>query len=276
MIGYRIMILNFGFKKLMVIYAKCSVCCKTLSISGQSKKKWQSHAKSFKHQERLPKDQTQLTFSVKQSAEQQTQPSTSKELKQSTIVSRNAKLHVTHGEISWAVDVVLSYYSFNSSSNKSDLFCRIFPDISMAENFPCGKTKCCYLVSFSVAPYFKLILDDTLSNIDKFVALFGESFNLSSKTGQMDLYVRYWDTTDNCVTTRYYNSEFLGKASAQDMKNLKSSNKLENNRLIHVSSDCPNVYLGFLYILNNKMKWWWTQSIDKCRYMWASPHPQFF
>ena len=93
-----------------------------------------------------------------------------------------------------------------------------------------------------------------LSNIDKFVALFGESFNLSSKTGQMDLYIRYWDTTDNCVTTRYYNSEFLGKASAQDMKNLKSSNKLENNRLIHVSSDRPNVYLPFLYILNNKMK----------------------
>ena len=124
----------------------------------------------------------------------------------------------------------------------------------MAKNFPCGKTKCCYLISFSVAPYFKLILDDTLNNIDKFVALFGESFNLSSKTGQMDLYIRYWDTTDNCVTTCYYNSEFLGKASAQDMKNLKSSNKLENNRLIHVSSDCPNVYLGFLYILNNKMK----------------------
>ena len=90
----------------------------------------------------------------------------------------------------------------------------MLPYSSIAKNFACRKTKCSYLVSFSVAPYFKLVLDDTLSSIDTFVAWFDESFNLSSKTGQMDLHVRYWDTTGNYVTTCYYNSEFMGKASA--------------------------------------------------------------
>ena len=33
--------------------------------------------------------------------------------------------------------------------------------------------------------------------------------------GQMDLLVRYWNTLTNLVSTRYYNSEFLGKARAK-------------------------------------------------------------
>ena len=93
----------------------------------------------------------------------------------------------------------------------------MFPDSSIAKNFACGKTKCSCLISFGVAPYFKLILDETLSSIDKFVALFDESFNPSFKTGQMDLHRRFWHTTNNCVTTRYLNSEFIGKASGQDI-----------------------------------------------------------
>ena len=52
----------------------------------------------------------QLTFSVKQSAEQQPQPSSSKELKKYNIASSNSKLQATiYGEIIWAVDVVLRY-----------------------------------------------------------------------------------------------------------------------------------------------------------------------
>ena len=113
--------------------AKCSVCCKTFSISGQVIKQLQSHSENAKHQERLPKDQTQLTFSVKQSTEQQPQPSSSKELKQYTIISTSTKLQATHAEIIWAVDVVLSNYSFNSSSSKSDLFCAVFPGSSIVK-----------------------------------------------------------------------------------------------------------------------------------------------
>ena len=40
-------------------------------------------------------------------------------------------------EIMWSIDVVSSNYSFNSVSNKSDLFCKMFPDSKIAENFSC-------------------------------------------------------------------------------------------------------------------------------------------
>ena len=32
--------------------------------------------------------------------------------------------------------------------------------------------------------------------------------------------VRYWDSDKNCVQNRYLDSSFLGKASANDIKNL--------------------------------------------------------
>ena len=33
----------------------------------------------------------------------------------------------------------------------------------------------------------------------------------------MDLHVRFGDSSENLVKTRYWNSEFLGKASAKDL-----------------------------------------------------------
>ena len=42
--------------------------------------------------------------------------------------------------------------------------------------------------------------------------------NLPAFAGQMDFHVTHWDTTNSCVTTRYYNSEFMDKASAQDIE----------------------------------------------------------
>ena len=57
----------------------------------------------------------------------------------------------------------------------------MFPDSTISTNFAHGKTKFRYLISFGVAPYFKLILNNMCGSIDKFVALLNESFNPSSK-----------------------------------------------------------------------------------------------
>ena len=75
-------------------------------------------------------------------------------LKQTNIVDVNAKQLATKAEIMWSIDVVLSNYSFNSISNKSDLFCIMLPDSKLVENFSCGNTKCSYVVCFGLAPYF--------------------------------------------------------------------------------------------------------------------------
>ena len=111
----------------------------------------------------------------------------------------------------------MRYYSFNSSSNKSNLLTAIFPDSAITQGFTCGSTKCSYIICFSVAPYMKAILDDIIRSLDPYVALFNKSFNKCVRKGQMDLHVCFWDKEKCCVRTCYYNSEFLGKASAEDL-----------------------------------------------------------
>ena len=72
--------------------------------------------------------------------------------------------------------------------------------------------------------------------------MFDESYNKISKQGQMDLHVCFWDIENNCVATWYFNSEFLGKAVAQD----ECISELDENKLLQVSSDGLNVNPAFL------------------------------
>ena len=115
-----------------------------------------------------------------------------------------------------------------------------------------GKTKCSYIVTYGLAPYFKSLLNDILSSLDCFVVMFDESYNKISKRGQMDLHVRFWDIESNCVATRYLNSKFIGKAAAQDIyeKFNECISELDENKLSQVSSDGPNVNLAFLDLLS--------------------------
>ena len=69
-----------------------------------------------------------------------------------------------------------------SVSNKSDLFCKMFPDSKIAENFSCGKTKCTYIVCFGLTPYSKGLLTKSLSNVEHILAL---SMNLLTKHKRM-------------------------------------------------------------------------------------------
>ena len=95
--------------------------------------------------------------------------------------------------------------------NKNDLFCNIFPGTNIGKNFACGKTKCSYIVTYDLAPYFKSLLKDILSSLGCFVAMFDESYNKILKGGQMDLRVQFWDIKNNCVATRIFIQNLLGK-----------------------------------------------------------------
>ena len=67
----------------------------------------------------------------------------------------------------------------------------------------------------------------------------------------MDLHVRYWEDTKNIVVTRYLDSSFIGKSSAQDVyTHFKLCAKsLEDAKYLQISSDGRNVNLAFLEIL---------------------------
>ena len=96
----------------------------------------------------------------------------------------------------------------------------MFPDSNIAKNFACGKTRCSYIVTFGLAPYFKGLLNDTLSSLDCFVAMFDESYNKISKRGQLDLHVRFWDIQNNCVGRLHgiLIQNFLGKQQLRIFK----------------------------------------------------------
>ena len=79
----------------------------------------------------------------------------------------------------------------------------MFPDRAITKGFTCGTTKCGYIICFDVALYMEAVLDDIISSLDTYVALFDESFNKSAKKGQMDLHVRFWDTK-KCFVVIYY------------------------------------------------------------------------
>ena len=83
------------------------------------------------------------------------------------------------------------------------------------------------------------------------VALFDESFNKTSKRGQMDMHVRYWGNNHNYKATHSYHSEFIGKASAKDVFESLSAclSGISKSKLPQVSSDDQNVNVSFLDLL---------------------------
>ena len=119
------------------------------------------------------------------------------------------KDNVLKAETLWTLKLVTSHYSFNSSKDTSQLFSAMFPDGQIASQFPCGERKaaCCV---FSLAEHFKKLLQDSSVN-GPFVVLFDESLSTKMQQKQMDAHVKFWNDQTNQVTTRYFNSEFLGE-----------------------------------------------------------------
>ena len=125
------------------------------------------------------------------------------QLVQPTLYSRvNVNAQKMKAEILWALKIVGSHYSFNSSQNISDLFSHMFPDSAICKKVKLGKTKMSYTVNYGLAPYFKEQLVSQLKKCDEIVVCFDEAFNVISKRGQMDIVVRYWDDKTNQVSTR--------------------------------------------------------------------------
>ena len=86
--------------------------------------------------------------------------------------------------------------------------------------------------------------------------MFDESHNKVEKQGQMGLRIWFWDNTEVIVATRYYSSEFLGKAVAADicLKFKMCFDLLQKEKMIQVSSVGWNVNLHFLKVHGKKRR----------------------
>ena len=76
-----------------------------------------------------------------------------------------------------------------------------------------------------------------------FMVIFDETFNDIFQKEQMDILVRFW-RADN-VVTRYFGSQFLGSAKAEDILQAPKAGiaGLDNRKLIQIRMDGPNVNL---------------------------------
>ena len=117
--------------------------------------------------------------------------------------------------IIWSSEVLMSNYSFNSCANKSGLFAVMFEDSQIAQSFSLGSTKLSYNITFRLGPYVKNL--ESVDEVKYYSLSFDESYNRIMKKGQMDLLIRFRDSAQDRVQTRYFDRSFLRKASANDI-----------------------------------------------------------
>lgn len=161
-----------------------------------------------------------------------------------------------HAVVLWALKLVMSHYSFSSSSDVGMLFPRMFPDNQIAKTFLCGATKCAYLVCFGLSTYFHDLLVEKVRSAECYTISFDECMNPVSQNEQMDFIVRYWDNDSGQVSVRYFESQFLGHARASDLLNnfKEGTQQLEPKRLLQVSMGGPNVNWKFFSDLQQESK----------------------
>ena len=136
--------------------------------------------------------------------------------KQTTISICTNKQLVIKAEIIWTLDVVMSKYSFNSSSNKSDLCTTMFSDSKIAKKKFLWKNSCGFIVKFGIAPNFVELLNSQLKDLEYLVALFDESNSVAKKT-QIDFHIQFCDSNKDVVATKHCSSEFLSKSPTNDI-----------------------------------------------------------
>lgn len=200
--------------------AYCAVCCKRFKLGTMGIKALESHMQSGKHvafataRQHQPQinDFCTATANGQEGARPQPaeQPQTSSDIR--TIFGSTPTLRA---EVIWVLRTVTSHQPYRSNDGIDDIFKAMFPDSVLAQSFTCGKDKSRYVAAFGLAPYFKKELIAEVKSSGPFVVMFDESLNYTTKNKQLDLHVRFWK--NNHVQSRFYGSQFLGHATAQDL-----------------------------------------------------------
>ena len=89
-----------------------------------------------------------------------------------------------------------------------------------------------------------LFHDELLKLISsRYVICFDEAFNEISKKGQMDIVIRFWDSSINKVSSQYLPLLFMGYSTVEDIMNnfLEASSDMKLCNLVQVLMDGPSV-----------------------------------
>lgn len=166
-------------------------------------------------------------------------------LRQGTLDAQTcSSASVLKAELLWVMKCVDAHYSSSSTNGMNRLFKAMFPDSAIADNFQCAEKKNAYLCTFGLGPYFAHQLSKDIATAPHYVLLFDETLNKDLQEKQMDVYVRAWK--NNRVVTKYYESTYMGHATAADLFHRLRPviAKFGHNKLLQLSMDGPNVNLA--------------------------------
>lgn len=254
--------------------ARCKLCCKTFELSNMGRQALRSHESSVQHKKNIttsaeqqtigyfirPKGNIEVEASIEtvnlHATPGQTAVASDTEKAAAAItdkiqqsVSQYAyKDSVTKAEVLWTLQTIARHQSYRSCDDAKDIFQAMFPDSKIAQKFTLGQAKVAYTVVYGLAPYFQSSLTDAVNKCEVFVACFDEALNRIAQRGQMDIVVRFWDSSRNIVATRYLNSTFLGHATARDLEQKFKEGLLglSEKKILQVSMDGPSVNWKFL------------------------------
>jgi len=76
-----------------------------------------------------------------------------------------------------------------SNDDAPQIFQAMFWDSHIAKNYNCGRTRQSYLITFEIAPFFKLLLVDDIKKSDFYLVIFDEFFSGLLQKEQMDVLI---------------------------------------------------------------------------------------
>ncbi|KAJ8883475.1 hypothetical protein PR048_015319 [Dryococelus australis] len=144
--------------------------------------------------------------------------------------------YVRTAEVTLVINVISTKVSFRAQEGIRKIFKKVFTDSHIVLEMQLSWTKTAYIACFELTSYFhhKLIL------------------NRISKLLQMDLAVRFWGENKNEVSSRFWNSSFMGHSSASDLlRGFKEGlgDEVEQGKVVQESIHRPNVNWAFLELL---------------------------
>lgn len=253
--------------------AYCKLCQYSFNLSNMGFRAVTSHEAGKKHQLRkksvassqsvinfLPSTSSSDKIAISCEASSSSLPTSTIEVastfKESTMDKFLLKENVTKAEIKWCLQAISTHKSLRSASKDASFFKDLFPDSEIAKNMQLSKDKIAYMIVYGISLHIRDIILEKIIPCEYFVLGFDESFNKVSQKQQLDVNVRFWDSSDNNVKTVYFTSAFLGRTTASHLLEalLESSKPLDLKKLIQLSMDGPNVNKKLFKDIQCKLK----------------------
>lgn len=178
-------------------------------------------------------------------------------LEKNSLAAFTIKDNTTKAEILMLLKVIANNGSLRSCDNLGDVLKIAFADSIAVQNFSLNHNKAGYLLNEALGPYFR---DKLIKDVDRkkyFCILFDETTNSAGKK-ELQVCIRYWSTTHECIVTRHLETFFISYATAKIlvekiMEAIKNSG-LSASMFFMLGMDGPNTNKAVFRLLNEEIK----------------------